>query len=242
MWLVVKAERRRQPRAGAAVRCRNTSHRRKGRVNYEKISLLIACPFAKFPRQHRVNYTSCMSFCKDSTPSTYQWLCYRASRSSITINVLVVLRQVVGLTQFIVFRHIFVWKGFLLLMSWKPSASLDFPVETSNASFSRCSEMLLAGSEIGKSEGIEHLEWPSAIAWYNRWKKKLIIIIKMIISSLRNCWHAYCSVMAYILIENFIRYEWRRAKAGWENLFLSTWLSVPCTLIFAKSRPRSLQR
>ena len=171
MWLVVKAERRRQPRAGAAVRCRNTSHRRKSRVNYEKISLLIVCPFAKFPRQHRVNYTSCMSFCKDSTPSTYQWLCYRASRSSITINVLVVLRQVVGLTQFIVFRQIFVWKGFLLLMSWKPSASLDFPVETSTASFSRCSEMLLAGSEIGKSEGIEHLEWPPAIAWYNRWKK-----------------------------------------------------------------------
>ena len=51
----------------------------------------------------------------------------------------------------------------------------------------------------------------------------------MTISSLRNCWHAYCSAMAYILIENFIRYEWRRAKAGWENLFLSVWLSVPCT-------------
>ena len=156
MWLVVKTERRWQPRAGAAVRCRNTSHRRKGRVDYEKMSLLIiVCPFAKFPRQHRVNYTSCMSFCKASTPSTYQWLCYRASRSSITINVLVVLRQVVGLTQFIVFRHIFVWKGFLRLMSWEPSASLDFPVETSTASFSRFSGMLLAGSKIGKSEGIE---------------------------------------------------------------------------------------
>ena len=49
-------------------------------------------------------------------------------------------------------------------MSWEPSASLDFPVETSTASFSRCSGMLLAGSEIGKSEGIEHLEWPPAIA------------------------------------------------------------------------------
>ena len=108
MWLVVKTERRWQPRAGAAVRCRNTSNRRKRRVNYEKISLLIVCLFAKFPRQRRVNYTSCMSFCKDSTPSTYQWLCYRASRSSITINVLVVLRQVVGLTQFIVFRYFFV--------------------------------------------------------------------------------------------------------------------------------------
>ena len=224
MWLVVKTERRCQPRAGAAVRCRNTSNRRKRRVNYEKISLLIVCLFAKFPRQRRVNYTSCMSFCKDSTPSTYQWLCYRASRSSITINVLVVLRQVVGLTQFIVFRYIFVWKGFLLLMSWEPSAFLDFPVETSTTSFSRCSGMLLAGSEIGKSEG-----------WYNRWKKKLVLIIKMIISSLRNCWHAYCSAMAYILIENFIRYEWRRAKAGWENLFLSAWLSVPCT--FRKISP-----
>ena len=154
MWLVVKTERRWQPRAGAAMRCRNTSDRRKRRVNYEKISLLIVCLFAKFPRQRRVNYTSCMSFCKDSTPSTYQWLCYRASRSSITINVLVVLRQVVGLTQFIVFRYIFVWKGFLLLMSWEPSAFLDFPVETSTASFSRCSGMLLAGSEIGKSEGM----------------------------------------------------------------------------------------
>ena len=64
MWLVVKTERRWQPRAGAAVRCRNTSDRRKRRVNYEKISLLIVCLFAKFPRQRRVNYTSCMSFCK----------------------------------------------------------------------------------------------------------------------------------------------------------------------------------
>ena len=39
-------------------------------------------------------------------------------------------------------------------MSWEPSAFLDFPVETSTASFSRCSGMLLAGSEIGKSEGM----------------------------------------------------------------------------------------
>ena len=36
-----------------------------------------------------------------------------------------------------------------------PSASLDLPVETSIISFSRCSEMLLAGSETGKSEGFE---------------------------------------------------------------------------------------
>ena len=97
----------------------------------------------------------CMSFCKASTPSTYQWLFYRASKSSIIINVLVALRQVVGLMQFIIFRHIFVWKGFLLLMSWEPSASLGFPVETSTASFSRCSRILLAGSEIGKSESIK---------------------------------------------------------------------------------------
>ena len=66
-----------------------------------------------------------------------------------------VLRQVVGLMQFIIFRHNLVWKGFLLLMSWDPSASLSFPVETSTASFSRCSGILLAGSEKGKSEGIE---------------------------------------------------------------------------------------
>ena len=39
-------------------------------------------------------------------------------------------------------------------MSWELSAFLDFPVETSTASFSRCSGMLLAGSEIGKSEGM----------------------------------------------------------------------------------------
>ena len=234
MWLVLKTERRWQPRAGAAMRCRNTSDRRKRRVNYEKISLLIVCLFAKFPRQRRVNYTSCMSFCKDSTPSTYQWLCYRASRSSITINVLVVLRQVVGLTQFIVFRYIFVWKGFLLLMSWEPSAFLDFPVETSTASFSRCSGMLLAGSEIGKSEGMSI--WSGLQQLHDIIvEKKLVLIIKMIISSLRNCWHAYCSAMAYILIENFNRYEWRRAKAGWENLFLSAWLSVPCT--FRKISP-----
>ena len=100
--------------------------------------------------------SSCMSFCKASTPSTtYQWLFYRASKSSIIINVLVVLRQVVGLMQFIIFRHIFVLKGFLLLMSWDPVASLNFPVETSTARFSRCSGILLAGSEIGKSKGIE---------------------------------------------------------------------------------------
>ena len=66
-----------------------------------------------------------------------------------------VLRQVVGLMQFIIFRHNLVWKGFLLLMSWDPSASLSFRVETSTASFSRCSGILLAGSKIGKSEGIE---------------------------------------------------------------------------------------
>ena len=57
--------------------------------------------------------------------------------------------------QFIIFRHIFVLKGFLLLMSWDPVASLNFPVETSTASFSRCSGILLAGSKIGKSKGIE---------------------------------------------------------------------------------------
>ncbi|CAH3173155.1 unnamed protein product, partial [Porites evermanni] len=49
----------------------------------------------------------------------------------IVINVLVVLRQVVGLIQFIIFRHIFVLKGFLLLLSWDPVASLNFPLETS---------------------------------------------------------------------------------------------------------------
>ena len=57
--------------------------------------------------------------------------------------------------QFIIFRHIFVLKGFLLLMSWDPVASLNFPLEKSTASFSRCSGILLAGSEIGKSKGIE---------------------------------------------------------------------------------------
>ena len=71
------------------------------------------------------------------------------------INVLVVLRQVLGLMQFIIFRHFFVLKGFLLLISWDPVASLNFPLETSTASFSRCSGILLAGSEIGKSKGIE---------------------------------------------------------------------------------------
>ena len=40
-------------------------------------------------------------------------------------------------------------------MSWDPVASLNFPVETSTASFLRCSGILLAGSERGKSEGIE---------------------------------------------------------------------------------------
>ena len=40
-------------------------------------------------------------------------------------------------------------------MSWDPVASLNFPVETSTARFSPCSGTLLAGSEIGKSEGIE---------------------------------------------------------------------------------------
>ena len=109
--------------------------------NAELIMILLACPFAKLPRYPLWR--------------TYQRLFYRASKSSIIINVLVVLRQVVGLMQFINFRHIFVWKGFLLLMSWDPVASLNFPVETSTARFSRCSGILLAGSEIGKSEGIE---------------------------------------------------------------------------------------
>ena len=102
--------------------------------------------------------SSCMSFCKlprHPLWRTYQWLFYRASKSSIVINVLVVLRQVLGLMQFIIFRHIFVLKGFLLLMSWDPVASLNFPLEKSTASFSRCSGILLAGSEIGKSKGIE---------------------------------------------------------------------------------------
>ena len=76
-------------------------------------------------------------------------------KKRLIINVLVVLRQVVGLMQFIIFRHIFVLKGFLLLMSWDSVASLNFPVETSTDSFSPCSGILLAGSEIGKSEGIE---------------------------------------------------------------------------------------
>ena len=103
--------------------------------------LLNVCPFAKFPRR---------PFWR-----TYQWFFYWASKSSIIINVLLVLRQVVSLVQFITFRHNLIWKGFLLLMSWDPSASLSFPVETSTVSFSRCSGILLAGSEIGKSEGIE---------------------------------------------------------------------------------------
>ena len=100
--------------------------------------ILLACPFAKLPRYPLWR--------------TYQWLFYRSSKSSIIINVLVVLRQVVGLMQFIIFRHIFVWKGFLLLMSCDPVASLNFLVETSTASFSRCSGILLADCEIGKSE------------------------------------------------------------------------------------------
>ena len=102
--------------------------------------------------------SSCMSFGKlprHPLWRTYQWLFYRASKSSIVINVLVVLRQVLGLMQFIIFRHIFVLKGFLLLMSWDPVASLNFPLEKSTAGFSRCSGILLAGSEIGKSKGIE---------------------------------------------------------------------------------------
>ena len=73
MCLVVNLERRWQNEQAAAAQCRNTSHRRKRRVNYEKISLpiviimfIIIClqsfhdntelimnssfPFAKLPR------------------------------------------------------------------------------------------------------------------------------------------------------------------------------------------------
>ena len=102
--------------------------------------------------------SSRMSFCKASTPSTLTNIPMAflpSIKKLIVINVLVVLRQVVGLIQFIIFRHIFVLKGFLLLLSWDPVASLNFPLETSTASFSRCSGLLLAGSEIGKSEDIE---------------------------------------------------------------------------------------
>ena len=51
MCLVVNSERQ-----AAKAQCRNTSYRQKRRVGYEKISLHIICPLAKFPQQHRVNY------------------------------------------------------------------------------------------------------------------------------------------------------------------------------------------
>ena len=89
-------------------------------------------------------------------------------------------------------------------MSWEPSASLDFPVETSTASVSRCSGMLLAASELGKSEGFEL----SGVASSN-----------CIISSLRNCWRAYCSAMAYILIENFHSVRMAQGKSQMGTFF-----------------------
>ena len=62
---------------------------------------------------------------------------------------------------------------------------MDFPLETSTASFSRCSEMVLAGSEIGKSEGIELSVVVSSNCIISSLKKKIVIII----SSLRNRLH-----------------------------------------------------
>ena len=77
-------------------------------------------------------------------------------------------------------------------------------METSTASVSRCSGMLLAASELGKSEGFEL----SGVASSN-----------CIISSWRNCWRAYCSAMAYILIENFHSVRMAQGKSQMGTFF-----------------------
>ena len=58
-------------------------------------------------------------------------------------------------------------------------------MEKSTASFSRCSGMLLVGNEIGKSEGMSIWSGLQQLHDIIVEKKKLVLIIKMIISSLR---------------------------------------------------------
>ena len=71
----------------AAAQCCNTSHRRKRRVDYEKIKLLIVCPFANFhDNTELIMNSSCMSFCKASTPYTLILMAFLPSIKKVYCN------------------------------------------------------------------------------------------------------------------------------------------------------------
>ena len=114
---------------------------------------------SKFSRQHRVNYEFFLHvLLQASTPSTL---------TSIPMAFLPSIKKLYcnqcfgGLAPSLgphaiynISSHLRL-KGVSPVNELGPGRLLNFPLETSTASFSRCSGILLAGSEIDKSKGIE---------------------------------------------------------------------------------------